>query len=595
LNGSTPSPPDSPSQAAARHAAIGGQALLVARPHDGGEARARVQREGLGHVHLEHERPAGHLWPDVDALGAGLLVVGDHLLVVRIALHREQRRPRHGPPHQPLELEDVAVVQDAPREQRHHPPTGVAHRLEQDAKLGEIGDARRDRPAAVAVVRGRGTGGEPHGAAGHGIGHHGGHGLELAVGGGTLVGVLAHHVQPHGGVADVAGVVQRRPSTLHGVEVLRERLELVPRHPHREGVEAHVLDVLEGARHERDERTAHRGDGEAAVAGDDRRHPVVRGGGEVGIPEHLGVVVGVDVDEAGRHHLAAGVELLVPPQALAHRHDAPALDGDVGPAAGRPGAVHHRATPDHERCVHVRPPPPRRRPWPRTVSPGRAYGRGRTGYVTSVTDPAPHGDAIDLLDYEDRAVSELLAASSDAALDRSQHGEVVKLLVEHLAVRQVAREELADVVAGVPALAALERRMRAGVPERRAELRELDELTRGVEPINVNQGQDTDAVVARLRPALEEEIRYDLEELVPALRRQLSDRQRAQLPTARYIRRHAPTHPGPHRRRWYDRVGPLLRLHAVYDYLRGFPTGGLKPSAEVEAARAASDPARRQG
>jgi hypothetical protein len=204
-----------------------------------------------------------------------------------------------------------------------------------------------------------------------------------------------------------------------------------------------------------------------------------------------------------------------------------------------------------------------------------------------VTDFPADGDAIDLLDYEDRAVSELLRAFSDDALDRSQHGEVVKLLVEHLAVRQAAREELADVVAAVPPLAAVERRLRAGIPERRAELRQLDELTRGVEPINVNQGQDVDAVVTRVRPALEAEIRDDLEDLVPALRRTLTDRQRAKVPSTRYVRHHAPTHPGAHRRRWYDRVGPLARLHALYDALRGFPGGGLEPSAEVEISRSA--------
>ena len=208
--------------------------------------------------------------------------------------------------------------------------------------------------------------------------------------------------------------------------------------------------------------------------------------------------------------------------------------------------------------------------------------------MRGVTDPPADGDAIDLLDYEDRALAELLTAFCDDALDRSQHGEVVKLLVEHLAVRQAARQEVADAVAAVPALADVEHRLRAGTADRRTELRELDELTRGVEPINVNQGQDADAVVARVRPRLEQEIREDLEELVPALRRRLTDRQRRRLPSARYVRHHAPTHPGPHGRRWYDRIGPLVRLHAIYDYLRGFPSGGSKPSAEVEAARSAS-------
>ena len=60
----------------------------------------------------------------------------------------------------------------------------------------------------------------------------------------------------------------------------------------------HVLDVLQRA----DEQLAvlgpDRRDREAAVAGDDRRDAVPARRRERRVPEHLGVVVGVDVDEA---------------------------------------------------------------------------------------------------------------------------------------------------------------------------------------------------------------------------------------------------------------------------------------------------------
>ena len=57
------------------------------------------------------------------------------------------------------------------------------------------------------------------------------------------------------------------------------------------------------------------------------------------IPEHLGVEVGVDVDEAGRHHLAGGVDRDRLIGDLADRDDPVVLDTDVGAAAGPAGPV----------------------------------------------------------------------------------------------------------------------------------------------------------------------------------------------------------------------------------------------------------------
>ncbi len=50
------------------------------------------------------------------------------------------------------------------------------------------------------------------------------------------------------------------------------------------------------------------GQGEAAVPADHRGHPVEIGRGGGGVPEQLGVVVGVGVDDAGGHHQALGIE-----------------------------------------------------------------------------------------------------------------------------------------------------------------------------------------------------------------------------------------------------------------------------------------------
>ena len=48
--------------------------------------------------------------------------------------------------------------------------------------------------------------------------------------------------------------------------------------------------------------------------------------------------------------------------------------------------------------------------------------------------------------------------------------------------------------------------------------------------------------------------------------------ERHRLRSAKFIRKHAPAHPGPPGR-WYDRIPVLLRLRAAEDRLRGFPWG----------------------
>ena len=56
-----------------------------------------------------------------------------------------------------------------------------------------------------------------------------------------------------------------------------------------------------------------------------------------GVPEDLGVVVGVDVDEPGGDNLSGGIEGTATGQARAYVGDAPVRDGDVGrPAPATP-------------------------------------------------------------------------------------------------------------------------------------------------------------------------------------------------------------------------------------------------------------------
>jgi hypothetical protein len=197
----------------------------------------------------------------------------------------------------------------------------------------------------------------------------------------------------------------------------------------------------------------------------------------------------------------------------------------------------------------------------------------------------PDGDALDQLEYEDRALEKILE-EFERSSDRLEHGVAGKLFVEHLAVREAARETIATALEadGVDdALADIGKRLADGTERRRRALVRLDELARGIQPINLNQGQDFDAAVEEVSSSLRGEIASDLNDLLPRLRAQIGSEQRRDLlPAARTVRKHAPTHPHPGGRRWYERFRPLVRLHAVYDWVRGFPTGGAVPMREVD-------------
>ncbi len=76
------------------------------------------------------------------------------------------------------------------------------------------------------------------------------------------------------------------------------------------------------------------------------------------VPKHLGVHMGVAVDEAGRHHMALGVDYLIRGLAvkLADGGDSAVADGDIGAVTRRAGAVDHGAALDDEIVSHLFPP-----------------------------------------------------------------------------------------------------------------------------------------------------------------------------------------------------------------------------------------------
>jgi hypothetical protein len=277
-----------------------------------------------------------------------------------VALHRRDRQraaaARGDHLHEQVELR-VEPVRPA-----HH--VEVADRLEHavaepDERLGDAGELaradlrRRRRSAARGAVVVGAPGREPGGAGDQRVAHHAPHRRDVVLGRG-LVGAraLAHDVHPHGVVRDLEQEVDRvRPRVDRG-HVIGERLP-APRDALGERGAGDVLDAFHqldqldlAARHDRREA-------DPATAHHARRHAVQRGRRELGVPRHLAVVVGVDVDEPGQDVRAARVDRA--PRhigAVADRGDPPARDRDVAGERRASGSVDDRSAGDLE-VVHL--------------------------------------------------------------------------------------------------------------------------------------------------------------------------------------------------------------------------------------------------
>jgi hypothetical protein len=195
--------------------------------------------------------------------------------------------------------------------------------------------------------------------------------------------------------------------------------------------------------------------------------------------------------------------------------------------------------------------------------------RNRTR-MHGVLPKPPDGDALDALEAEDR---ELLEALTDFETDPDQHhhGTAGKRIVEHLAVRLAAREELAAALSDAPGYTDVVGELRSGEESWREYLTRLDELARGVGPMDLNTGQDFDGVVLEKACALEVEVRTEVAELIPELRRRVGRDGQTPLPSARRATRHARLRPGGRRGAGTGPAHPLRWLASAYDWVRRLP------------------------
>jgi hypothetical protein len=200
---------------------------------------------------------------------------------------------------------------------------GAGHRLSVD---GPVHDRARGREAQRACL--------------HALAHELRHALDVLGRCGLIArAALAHGVGANRAVRHLRSHVEPQRAAVERVEKLRKALPLPLDALGQRGA-GNVLDALHQLDQELLLAGRHRREADAAVAEHRGGHAVGSRREKMWIPGDLAVVVRVDIDEAGCHQQAVGIDLASRrPIDPAHGHDASVLHRDVTAVAGLARAV----------------------------------------------------------------------------------------------------------------------------------------------------------------------------------------------------------------------------------------------------------------
>jgi hypothetical protein len=202
--------------------------------------------------------------------------------------------------------------------------------------------------------------------------------------------------------------------------------------------------------------------------------------------------------------------------------------------------------------------------------------------TTPVRDDA---NALELLESEDLELRELFTElrqrRGPSVEDRADYGAAAKEIVRHVAIREAALLDVAEVVSDDPRLSELSARIEQGRSTSRPHIDRVEKMSRGIQGINLRTGQDFDAEMEELIQLVGTEIEWDLGEAIPELRASLADSHREdELKSARHLRKHAPTKLDPKGPRWRERAPVISRFLTIYDHLRDFPKSSRRRGTE---------------
>jgi hypothetical protein len=184
--------------------------------------------------------------------------------------------------------------------------------------------------------------------------------------------------------------------------------------------------------------------------------------------------------------------------------------------------------------------------------------------------------ALDLLEEEDRQLRQILAdlrAERDGSVEaRARYGDLSKELIRHVTTREAALVDVAAALSGVAGMGDVSERLQRNGDVRRPQIAEIEHMSRGIQGINLNKGQDFDGALTALATTLESEIDWDLSGGIARMASAIEGSEHEeQLRSAKSVKQHAPTNLHPDGPRWYERAPVISRVITLYDRLRDFP------------------------
>jgi hypothetical protein len=168
--------------------------------------------------------------------------------------------------------------------------------------------------------------------------------------------------------------------------------------------------------------------------------------------------------------------------------------------------------------------------------------------------------------------SRVRSLQGESVEERYEYGDLAKTAIRRVATREAALVDVATVAAGAPELQGLTERFERLSPARREALDTVEKMSRGVQGINLNTGQDFTKEFIDLMRIVGSEIEWDLREGIPTVRNVLAQHDMVQnLTSAGKVARRAPTNLSPEGPRWFEHAPIISRFLSIYDRLRDFP------------------------
>lgn len=182
--------------------------------------------------------------------------------------------------------------------------------------------------------------------------------------------------------------------------------------------------------------------------------------------------------------------------------------------------------------------------------------------------------SLDLLEHEDQLLLKLFTTLSSNRGTSVQHrfayGNAAKQVIRHLAIRQACLMDVGRVAMSSDGLAPLGRRMTERAVDRRSQFDIVGDMSRNVQGMYLNQGQDFDAHMQPLIEQVETEIQWELRDALPTIR-EAARVTSLEFKRARVVLHRAPTRLSPAGPRWYERAPVVSRLLTIFDHLRDHP------------------------